>query len=128
MEELAKLLGGDVLSINNPMYPLKFERFGEADISKDPEFKSKIDSLFLMGSPVAYEMLAMPNAYSSKRIYKAEKKARQCYLAEDPVKQAKDALAISPYCPEAYNVMALFGADTYSEALGKLCRIIFRLS
>ncbi len=123
MEELAKLFGGDIMSINNPMYPLKFERFGEADITKDPEFQSHIESLFVMGSPVACELLAMPNAYGSKRIYKAEAKARKCYAAEDPVKGAKETLAISPYCPEAYNVMAMFGADSYSEALGKFCCI-----
>jgi hypothetical protein len=68
-------------------------------------------------------MLAMPNAYASKRIYKAEEKARQCYVADDPVKGAKEALSISPYCPEAYNVMALFGADSYSEALGRFCHV-----
>ena len=120
MEELAKLFGGDIMTINNPMYPLKFERFGEGDIEEDPEFQSHIKTLFQMGSPVSCEMLAMPNAYGSKRIYKAEEKARKCYVAEDPVKGAKEALAISPYCPEAYNVMALFAADSYTEALGKL--------
>ena len=119
MEEFAKLFGGDIMSINNPMYPLKFERFGDGP--EDPEFQSHIETLFMMGSPVSHEMLAMPDAYGSKRIYKAEAKARKCYAAENPVKGAKEALAISPYCPEAYNVMALFGAKSYTEALGEFC-------
>jgi hypothetical protein len=123
MEKIVKLFGGDIMTISNPMYPLKFEHFGEADLAEDPEFKSKLDSLYVMGSPVSCEMLAMPNAYASKRIYKAEEKARQCYVADDPVKGAKEALSISPYCPEAYNVMALFGADSYSEALGRFCHV-----
>ena len=119
MEELARFFGAE-MAMNNPMYPLKFERFGEGDIAEDPEFQSHIEGLFQMGSPVSCEMLAMPNAYVSKRIYKAESKARKCYAAEDPVKGAKEALAISPHCPEAYNVMALFGAESYTEALGKI--------
>jgi hypothetical protein len=128
MEQLAKMFGGDIMTINNPMYPLKFERFGEADIAKDPEFQSRIESLFTMGSPVSCEMLAMPNVYGSKRIYKAEEKARKCYVGEDPVNGAKNALAISPYCPEAYNVMALFDADSYPEALRKFCCILYLLN
>ena len=68
------MFGGDIMIITNPMYPLKFERFGPADIAKDPEFQARIETLNNIGSPVPCEMSAMANAYGSKRIYKAEGK------------------------------------------------------
>lgn len=118
MEMFAKLFGSDIMTIHNPVYPLKFERFGTADSEKDPEFRSHVQSLKCAGNPVSSEMGAVPSYYCSKRIFKAEEKARMAYSSEDPVKIAKEALSISPYCPEAYNVMAVCGSDTYEEALG----------
>lgn len=117
---LAELFGGDldIMTTFNPSYPLKFERFGDADPKKDVEFVKHLESCYRAGSPVSGEMSAMSNVYSNKLIYKAEEKARWAYSAKDPVKEAKAALSISQYCPEAYNVMAQMGANTYAEALG----------
>ena len=118
MEMFAKLFGSDIMTIHNPVYPLKFERFGTGDPAKDPEFCSHVENLAFAGNPVSTEMGAVISSYCSKRIYNAEEKARKAYSCEDPVKVAKEALSISSYCPEAYNVMAVCGSETYEEALG----------
>lgn len=120
MDMFAKLFGNDIMTIHNPVYPLKFERFGTGDPKKDPEFRSHVENLECVGNSVSSEMGAVASCYCSKRIFKAEQKARMAYSSEDPVKVAKEALSISPYCPEAYNVMAVCGSDTYEEALGTL--------
>lgn len=123
---LAELFGSDleIMTTFNPSYPLKFERFGDADPKKDPEFMKHVESCYSAGCPVSGEMMAMSSVYSNQLIYKAEEKARWAYSANDPVKEAKAALSLSPYCPEAYNVMAQMGAKTFNEALGKYFKMI----
>lgn len=116
----ADLFGGDFefMTIFNPSYPLKFERFGDADPNDDTEMVKHLESCYRAGCPVSGEMSAMPNVYANELICKAEEKARWAYSAKNPVKEAKAALSISPYCPEAYNVLAQMGSSTYEEALG----------
>ncbi|KAL9956834.1 hypothetical protein ACROYT_G038377 [Oculina patagonica] len=108
---------GTMITIFNPMYPLQFERFGDGNPDEDPEFKSHLSNLN-QGHGVAGELCVDERFYSSVAIYNAEQKARMAYVLEDPVAEAKEALKISPYCPEAYNVLAQFEAKTYDEALG----------
>ena len=109
---------GTMITIFNPMYPLKFERFGDGDPDNDPEFTSHLSNLN-QGHEVAAELCVDERFYSSVAIYKAEEKARMAYISEDPVAEAKAALKISQNCPEAYNVLAQFKAKTYDDALGK---------
>lgn len=73
----------------------------------------------MQGHGVSSEMLVDESFYPSKAIYKAEKKARMAYGSENPAAEAKKALKMTPFCPEAYNVLAQFEATTYHEALGK---------
>ena len=117
-----ELLGenfGAVVSIFNPVYPLKFERFGNGNLEDDPDFKSHIESLASQPHEVATELGVEKEFYSSKAVYLAEKKARKAYAQEDPVAEANKALLISPSSPEAYNVKAQFEASTYDEALSE---------
>ena len=118
MEMLSEKFG-TMMTIFNPMYPLKFERFGDGNLEDDPEFRSHIARLETQGHGVAAEIGVDERFYSSVAIYKAEKKARMAYVLEDPVVEARKALKISSHCPEAYNVLAQFEANTYDEALGK---------
>lgn len=119
---LSEQLGAKI-SINttvlNPTYPLKFERFGDGKLEDDAEFQSHVKELSTQGHDVAIEFASDKRFYSSSKIYKAEKIARKAYVEDDPVAAVRKALKISPYCPEAYNVMAQFQANTYEEALGK---------
>lgn len=48
---------------------------------------------------------------------KAHILAVKAYDSENPVEKAHWALNIHPICPEAYNVLALHSADSYSEVL-----------
>lgn len=121
MDDLMGMLSkefGTMITIFNPIYPLQFERFGDGNPDEDPEFKYHLASL-QQRHGVAGELGVDESFYSSVAIYKAEKKARMAYVLEDPTAEAKAALKISPYCPEAYNVFAQFEAKTYDEALGK---------
>ena len=120
MEMLSETFG-TMLTVFNPMYPLKFERFGDGNLDDDPEFRSHIATLATHGHGVAAELGVSEEFYSSVAVYKAEKIARMAYVQDDPVAEAKKALKISPYCPEAFNVMAQFEAKTYDEALGRCC-------
>lgn len=132
---LSEQLGAKI-SINttvlNPTYPLKFERFGDGKLEDDAEFQSHVKELSTQGHDVAIEFASDKRFYSSSKIYKVEKMARKAYVEDDPVAAVRKALKISPYCPEAYNVMAQFQANTYEEALGKdtsfrlLCVLISR--
>lgn len=119
---LSEQLGAKI-SINttvlNPTYPLKFERFGDGKLEGDAEFQSHVKELSTQGHDVAIEFASDKRFYSSSKIYKAEKMARKAYVEDDPVAAVRKALKVSPYCPEAYNVMAQFQANTYEEALGK---------
>ena len=112
---------GTMLTVFNPMYPLKFERFGDGNLDDDPEFRSHVATLATHGHGVAAELGVGEEFYSSAAVYKAEKIARMAYVQDDPVAEARKALKISPCCPEAYNVMAQFEAKTYDEALGRCC-------
>lgn len=114
-----------MMTIFNPMYPLKFERFGDGNLDDDPEFRSHVATLAVHGHGVAAELDVDERFYSSVTIYEAEKRARMAYVQDDPVAEAKKALKMSPLCPEAYIVMAQFGAKTYEEALGKCCEKVF---
>ena len=117
-----ELLGenfGTMVTIFNPVYPLKFERFGHGNLEDDPDFKSHVESLACQPHEVATELGVEKEFYSSKAVYLAEKKARIAYAQEDPVAEANKALLISLCSPEAYNVKAQFEAKSYDEALSE---------
>lgn len=116
MELLSENFGA-MVTIFNPMYPLKFERYGNGNIDDDPEFRSHVESLASQAHEVATEFGAEEEFYSNVAVFRAEKKARMAYAQNDPVAEANKALEISPYSPEAYNVKAQFEATTYEEAL-----------
>ena len=125
MEAFRELFGEkfrDVMSISNPMYPLHFERFGDANLDEDEEFKAHVRHLYSAGHQVPGELSGDEDFYTSREICEAETMARMAYAEMDrklSVAAAREALEISPVCPEAYNVLAQFGANTYEEALGE---------
>lgn len=115
----------DAMVITNPMYPLKFEDFGDVNLNADPEFKSHLCSFLRHQPTCGSEMTFSTKAYSSRNVFKAEQAARAAYL-EGRGAAARKALEISPWCPEAYNVMALFEAESYEEALGKVLQFVIQ--
>lgn len=123
MEGLHKIFGEkfrDIMSITNPVYPLQFERFGDGNIEEDEEFRAHVRHLCTAGHPVACELGSGEEFYENRQLYEAEAMARMAYVAGNPIAEARKALDVSPDCPEAYNVLAQVGANSYEEALGKI--------
>ena len=124
MEGLQKIFGEkrfrDMMSITNPMYPLHFERFGDGDLEEDEEFRAHVRKLYVAGHPVKCEIGSSEEFYENRQLYEAEAMARMAYAAQNPVAEARKALDVSPDSPEAFNVLAQFGSNSYEEALGKI--------
>lgn len=110
-----------IRSLPNPHWPLQFERLSGEYKDKDLEHDD-------MGSNIALEtstlsMAGGAEAYSCKdaaKVYKATVLALEAHGYNDSqkaVKCAREALAVSPICPEAYNVLALHDAQDYEGAL-----------
>lgn len=110
-----------VTTMLNPYAPLNFERLPGTE--PHPSYEADYGKCGAFGPPMIYSPTPMAERrpdFASQETWDAYEKAKDALNQVEPAKAielAEQALAISPYCAEAYNTLAKYKAQTYEEAL-----------
>jgi tetratricopeptide (TPR) repeat protein len=114
-------LGMPAVNMINPWCPLHFERVPGGQV-QDSKYDSEVNNP-LMAPMDPYMMmgrhLSIAGFFASPVEYKAFQLAAEALTAspDKRIPMAEEALRLSPHCAEAYNVLAMYKAKDFEEAL-----------
>jgi tetratricopeptide (TPR) repeat protein len=113
---------GPLVSLLNPWCPLHFERVPGGEV-QEPKYDEEANNP-LLGPMSPYMMVSqgidIAGFFASPLEFKAFKLATEALTATAPgqrIQLAEEALRLSPHCAEAYNVLAIYKAQNFEEAL-----------